>query len=108
TTRWSDSPFAMSANRTFLFTVMSAGGTAAVWATVRDALSFGTDDRSFLYVVSSGFPSGSAGRCATTSALQSAPTETIWSTITLPAEISVTRRFPDATRRGSETVPDFW
>ena len=80
TTTWSDWPLAMLENSTFPFTVMSAGGTAAVCATVSEALPFGTQDRSSLYVVITGLPFGFVGRWTTTSAVQCGPTVTIWST----------------------------
>ena len=51
---WRGLPLATLANSTLSRTRMSAGPTAAVWATVSRALSAGTGDRSLTYVVSTG------------------------------------------------------
>src|SRR5215211_1182750 len=103
TTRLSDSPLAMFANRTLPFTRMSAGGTAATCATVSDALPLGTAERSFLNTVTSGLPELCAGRCTTTSQLELALTEKVRSRMTSPSEVNVTFRLPAATLDGPAT-----
>src|SRR5215204_7597463 len=82
---------------------MSAGGTAAVCATTRQALPLGTSTGSCLNTVTTGSPDDEAGKCATTSTLVPSLIEKVFSRTVVPFSLKVTIRLPGLTENGPAT-----
>src|SRR6478735_2096203 len=105
TTRFNDSPFATLANSTFPSTRMSAGGTAAVCATVTDALSLGTPVMSLSNLVTTGGSPAAVGRWRTRSEFPPAVAASVFSARTLPlVSVNVMVLVPAPTAIGPMTV----
>src|SRR6478609_248518 len=94
----------MLAKRTLPFTLMSAGGTAAVWATVTAALFAGTPLTEFGNWVTIGCFDAAVCRCTTTSELDPLSVRTVLVATTFPpASVKVTVCVPAATWNGPTT-----